>query len=163
MRLHSPLKKALLPAGLLVALSMTACDPYYVSPSPHPGVVYYPYDYDYYYYPTVGVYFQYSTGYYYYRIGNRWERSRRLPPRYHLDPRTRVKIRTTSPRPYTHDRDYHKRYAPSKYYKPRPQLDQRERQLNRRTYEIQHKERQKYMQQHDRRDRQDRDDRKNRR
>ena len=160
MRFQISTTRVLLPIGLLVALGISACayEPYYTGPAPRTyGTYYYPYDYDYYYYPYARVYFQYSTGYYYYRDGNRWERSRSLPPRYHLDPRTRVNIRVKDPKPYIHDGDHYRKYAPRKQYTPQPRYDRQERDHNRRTYEIKSKERQQYIKQHDK------DDRRNRR
>jgi len=86
-----------------------------------------PYEYDYYYYPSVGVYFNLYSGYYYYHDDHYWYRSRRLPPRYRLDPHDRIKFRDKNSRPYQrydHDRT---QYRPSPDYRSDPRRDRSER------------------------------------
>ena len=116
--------------GIAFALSLTACTDV---PAYGPHAHYDPYDY--YYYPSVGIYFRYSTGYYYYPSGTIWNKTRKLPPRYRLDPRDRIVIRIDNDKPYERYHQHQERYRPRPDYHPDHYRDEKERYSNRKRYE----------------------------
>jgi len=94
------------------------------------------YYYDYYYYPYTSVYFHISTGEYYYRTDGSWHRSRTLPRNIYIDPRDRVKLRISDPKPYAHNSERRAQHrVPSYHYQPNPVRNRQERQHNVRRHE----------------------------
>lgn len=126
-----------------LTMMMSSCfyDPYYHGAPPYyAGGGYYPYDY--YYYPGVRVYFQYSTGFYFYINNGIWIRNRVLPPRFRLNVRDRVIIRSKSVKPYLQNKTHIDKYRPRPRpnLKPIPNADRHERESLRKIY----KEQQQY-------------------
>jgi hypothetical protein len=110
--------------AVAAAMLMTGC--YYDTYDTRP-VYHDPYRYDYYYYPSVGVYYHLYSGYYYYHDDHYWYRSRRLPPRYRLDPHDRVKLKDRDSRPYQKYDRHREKYHPAPDYRSDRNRDRRER------------------------------------
>lgn len=73
--------------------------------------------YDYYYYPNSRVYYNAKTGYYYYPSRKSWKRSKRVPSKYRLKHRDRVKVKVASRyKPYKNHKAHRARYAPRYNY-----------------------------------------------
>ncbi|KAG1651203.1 hypothetical protein GQR58_027344 [Nymphon striatum] len=73
--------------------------------------------YDYYYYPNSRVYYNAKTGYYYYPSRKSWKRSKRIPSKYRLKHRDRVKVKVASKyKPYKNHKAHRARYAPRYNY-----------------------------------------------
>ena len=85
---------------------------------------------DYYYYPGIGVYFHLYSGDYFYRDGDRWLRTRVLPPRIVLDQRLRRPLVIKDPAPYRHNADHRERYRPPPNVRRDPRYDRPEREHN---------------------------------
>lgn len=126
------LRVVALSAMLVFALSGCVYDPYYSGPPL--DAHYHPHHHDYYYYPGVRVYFHFTTGYYYYHHRKRWRRTRVLPPRIHIDPRDRVRLRIDTDRPYIKHKEHRQRYVPAPRYQPDKKRSLKEREANRKWY-----------------------------
>ena len=73
---------------------------------------------DYYYYPKSRVYYNQASGHYYYPERNKWKRIKKLPSRYRLNHKERVKVKVKSKdRPYLRHNEHRTRYAPRTKYK----------------------------------------------
>lgn len=72
---------------------------------------------DYYYYPKSRVYYNAASGNYYYPDRDKWKRNNKLPSRYRLDNRQRVKVKVKSKdMPYLRNNEHRVRYAPRANY-----------------------------------------------
>lgn len=86
--------------------------------------------FDYFYYPSSRVYFNIASGNYYYPDGRYWRHVRKLPPRYHLDRRDRIRVRVKSDRPYIKHHDHIKHHQNHPTYRYNKQHDRGERDNN---------------------------------
>ena len=141
-------RNLLVPVFTAASFILTGCvyDPVYYGPPPHAH--YHPYYYDYYYYPSARVYFQFSTGYYFYFTNGHWVRARALPSHIHIDPHDRVQLRIDSDKPYSRQSEHRKQYSPRPDYRPSKEVDQREREANRKWYREYEQTKEKSKKQH---------------
>ena len=131
------IRLARLAPSLLIALvavfAVASCT---YGPVHHRGEAYPSHYHDYYYYPHADVYFQIYTGEYYYRAGRDWRRVRVLPRTIYLDPKYRVTLRITDPRPYVHAPAHRQAHPPPRArYVPNREHDRAEREHNLRRYD----------------------------
>ena len=129
--------------GIVVALSGCVYHPYHSGSarfSYYP--YYYPFYFDYYFYPSVRVYFNFSTGYYYYPSGERWIRSKVLPPHLHLDSRERVTKRIEGDKPYLKNKQHIQEFQPRRDYRSDPKINRNEQLRNLKSYK-EHQKKQK--------------------
>ena len=69
--------------------------------------------YNYYYYPRSRVYYNAKSGYYYYPGRKKWKRTKRIPSKYRLKHKERVKVKVSSrDKPYLKHSTHRARYAP---------------------------------------------------
>ena len=128
------IKKSIITVTGLVLLSGTALigsgcsNDYYNAPPTYRSAYYYPYDY--YYYPSTSVYFNIASGYYYYPNGRTWVKVRKLPSRFLLDSRNRVKVVVNSDKPYISHNAHKKRHTVRTIYRPSAQHNVNERRNN---------------------------------
>ncbi len=90
---------------------------------------------DYHYYPSSSVYYNPSSGHYYYPERNKWKQVRKLPTRYRLDQRDRVKVKVKSKdRPYVKYNEHRTKYATRTKYRGDTRRDRVERTYNEKNY-----------------------------